>query len=133
MSEADLDRHEGNIRATDLVGPVNLHLPQQIRIDRVPRVWLAGSRAFVDSLKTHLGHQSADAMTPHDDPFTAKICRDLTAAKERILREQPFYLFHHCQRVRINPNRCLIKGRPAELHQFALLADAQLVVVALDH
>jgi hypothetical protein len=29
---------------------------------------LAGSGPFVDGLQTHLSHQSADAMTPHDDP-----------------------------------------------------------------
>ena len=77
IQEAVLDRHEGDIRTPDLVGSVDLHFPQQIRINRVLRMPLAGSGALVDCLQPHLRHQSAHAMAAHDGAFPAQIGRDL--------------------------------------------------------
>ena len=133
LEEAVLDRHERDIGAPDLIGSVDLHLSQQIRIDRVLWVSLAGPRPFVDSLQTHLGYQPPDAVTPDDRAFSSQISRDLTTAEERIFGEDPINLLHHSQRVRVDADRHVVEGRPAQPHQFALLADTQRRVISIDH
>jgi len=77
IQEAILDWHEGDVGAPDLVGAVDHHLPQQIRIDRMLWVWLAGSGAFIDCLQAHLCHQTSHAVASHDDALPAQICREL--------------------------------------------------------
>lgn len=77
VQEAVLDRHKGDICAPNLIGAVNLPLPQQIRIDRMLGVRLAGSRTLVDRFQAHLRHEATDAMATNNDPFPAQIGRDL--------------------------------------------------------
>ena len=77
IQEAVPNRHKSDVGAPDLIGPVDLHLPQQIREDRVLWMRLAGSGTFIDCLKTHLRHQTTHSMAPHDNPFTAQIGGDL--------------------------------------------------------
>lgn len=67
------------------------------------------------------------------DPFPTQIGCDLAAAEERIFGEHPIDLFHHRQRVCVDPEGRVIERRPAEPHQLALLADTELRVVPLDH
>jgi hypothetical protein len=81
------DRRCLHRREEDLGRAVDLHLPQQIRIDRVLRMRLAGPRTLVDRLQPHLGHQPAHPMTACDDIVPAQIGRDLTAAEERVFGE----------------------------------------------
>ena len=51
IQEPVLHRHEGDIGAPDLVGAVYRHLSQQVWEDRMLRMRLAGSGAFVDCLQ----------------------------------------------------------------------------------
>ncbi len=71
------DRHKGDICTPNLNGPVNLHLPQKIRIDRMLGVRLAGPRPFVDRFQTYPGRQPPDAVTPNDRTFYSQIGDDL--------------------------------------------------------
>ena len=116
----------GKAREEDLVRSVDLHLPQQIREDWVLRMRLAGPRALVNRLKTHPGHQLPDAMTPDNRTLSPQVSRDLTAAGEWIFGEHRVDLFHHRQRVRVDPDQRVVERRPQQLHQFALLTDAQI-------
>ncbi len=94
---------------------------------------LAGTGAFVVCLPPHPRHQPSDTMTAYDNAFPAQIGRNLAAAEERILGENPVDLFHHRQRVRTGTDRRVVEGRTRQLHQLARLADPQFGTVMLDH
>ena len=84
----------------------------------------AGSEAFVDGLQTHPSHQPPDAVPPDDRAFSSQIGRDPGRSEERVSGKHPVDLFHHRQRVRIDTDRRVVEGRPAQPHKPALLAYA---------
>jgi hypothetical protein len=56
-----------------------------------------------------------------------QICRDLTAAEERILSQHSVDLGHQFQRLCIHANRRRAEGRPADVQQFVLPSQARTV------
>lgn len=109
VQEAVLDWHERDISAPDLIGAVDRHASKQIWIDRVLRMPLAGSGAFVDCLQAHRRHQLSDAMPPDNCALSSQIGSDLTTAEERIFGADSVNLFHHGQRIRVDTDWRIIK------------------------
>ncbi len=128
-----LHGHKGDVGTPNLIGTVNLLLPQKIEINWVLWMRLIGSGAFVDRLQAHLHHQPAHAVAAHDCAFTAQKGCDLAAAEERVFREHSVDRLHRRQRVGTDPSRRVIERGAAEFYQLTLSADAQLGMIALDH
>ncbi len=74
-------RHERDVGALVLVRSVNQHHSQQLRIDWVLRMRLAGFGAFVDCLQLHRRREASHAMESHDRALPAQIGSDLTRHK----------------------------------------------------
>jgi hypothetical protein len=71
-----------DIRTPDLVRLVDGQMPQQIRIDLVPRMRLARLRVLVDRRQAHLRHQPTDPMAANAPRYgacgrTLCVCEDL--------------------------------------------------------
>lgn len=96
-------------------------------------MWLTCSRSLVDRFKAHLGHQPAHLVATGDNPVPAQVGCDLAAAEERLLGEDPVDGLHQAQGGRTDPDRHVVRRRPAQLHQFALLADTQIRMVPAGH
>ena len=124
---------ERDVRTPDLVRAVDGHALQQVGIDGMRRMRLAGSGPRVDRLQPQDPHQPPDAMATNRDPVPAQIRRDLAAAEERIPGERLVDRRHYGQRLVVDSNRCVVESRPAQLHQFALMVDAQIGVITVDH
>ena len=97
------------------------------------RVLLAGAGPFVDGLQPHDAHQAPHAVPPCREPRLGQIRRDLTTAKERILRKYPVNLMHQLNCRLIKANRRVIDRGTADLEQLALARQAKVGVVLADH
>jgi len=66
------------------------------------------------------------------EPVSGQISCDLAAAKERVFREDPINLVHQFQCLSFHTDRRIVKRRPANLKQLALLGQAQVCAVSVD-
>ncbi len=78
IEEAASHRYEYDVSAPDLVGSVDLHLPQQVRIIWMLRIRLTGFWALGDHLQAHRRHYPSDAKPPDNRSFPAQVRSDLT-------------------------------------------------------
>ncbi len=108
IQKAMLDWDVGDVAAPNLSGPRDCQLSQQIGIDPMLRVFLAGVWALINGLQTHNAHQATHTMPPRREPGLGKISCNLAAAKERILRKYPVNLMHQIKRRGIKADRRVI-------------------------
>jgi hypothetical protein len=132
IEEAVPHRDIGYVAAPDMVGALDWQLSQQIGIDRVLRVLLAGVGAFVDGLQAHDAHQAAHTVATRVEPSSRQIGSDLAAAKEGILREDTVDLVYQLQRASINAHGRVIQRRPTDFQKLALAGQAQGRVILAD-
>jgi hypothetical protein len=83
-----LNRDVSDIRAPDLIGTAYPHVPQQIRVNPVFRVRIAGSGLLVDRLQAHQPHQASNPVTPDANTFSSQLTNHLARAVKRILQKQ---------------------------------------------
>ena len=69
VQEAALDRDVGDVGAPDLIGPLDRHPFEQIGINPVRGMGIAGSRGLIDRLQAHEAHQAANPVTADADAF----------------------------------------------------------------
>ena len=86
IEKAALDRDVGDVGTPDMIGPVYLKVPQQIRVNPVFRAGIAGSRGLIDRLKPHQSHQAANPVTAHRFAFAPKSHRIKETAPDHFLR-----------------------------------------------
>lgn len=55
------------------------------------------------------------------------------AVEKRVFGEHPIALIHQFQRLGIHTNRRVIQRRPADLQQLALLGEAEIRAIPVDH
>ena len=62
VEETPSHGYVGDVGGPHLVDPVDLQPPEQVRIDLMPWVWLAGVGTPVDGLQAYQLHQPADPL-----------------------------------------------------------------------
>jgi hypothetical protein len=105
MKEASFHRDVGEIATPHLIGPDEGKVSQQVGINAVLRMLLAGVRPLVNSLYAYNAHQAAHTVPPCREPCLGKIGRNLAAPKERLLREYLINLMHKIKRFQIKNQR----------------------------
>ena len=71
----------------DVIGPLDGHVPQQIRINPMLRVRLAGLGRLIDRRQANLAHQPPDPVAPDAPAQTPQVPRHLACAVPRHLKE----------------------------------------------
>ena len=89
--------------------------------------------ALLECLIAHLRHQPLQKIATDNNTFPAQIGSDLARAEERVFGKHAIDLFYLRQRLGIDPDRHVVERESAEPRQLALLADAQLGMITLDH
>src|SRR5215218_8626465 len=69
VDEAARQGHVSDVHGPDLVGAVDAHAPEQIRVDLVPRRWLRGVRLTVERLEAHPLHEGRNVTATDLDPL----------------------------------------------------------------
>ena len=133
VQEPPLNRDVGDVGAPDLIGPVDHQVPQQIRVNPVFRVGIAGSWRLIDRLQAHQTHQTPNAMTADAKAFAAQLTHHLPGAVKWILEKQLIDAPHQRQVLRFLALRHVIERRPADQKKAALMAQSQIGVIAADH
>ena len=133
VEEAALHRDIGDVGAPDVIRPLDRQAAQQIRVNPVLGVRIAGPRRPIDRLKPHQTHQTAGPTAPDPHACAAQMKRHPARAVERILQEQIVDPPHQRQRLRTLPHRLVVERRPPDRQQTALPAQAQRRMVAHHH
>ena len=76
-------RDVGDVGGPDLVDSLVSHVSQQVGVDLVPGMRLAGGGLRADRLDAHLPHQPPNALAAHGLALAAQLEGDLPRAEER--------------------------------------------------
>lgn len=85
---AMLHRDIGDVGAPDLVGPRDLHAPEQIRIYPVGGMGIRGSGRLINRFQAHQPHKAANPVTAHQESLAPQLAYHLARAVKRIFHEQ---------------------------------------------
>ena len=110
----------GDITASNMVRARDRQLSQQVWVDPMRGVLLAGVEPFVDGLPPHQTHQSAHPVATGMEPISRQVGRNLAAAEEPVFGEHAVDLVHQLKGLCIHTNRRVLQRRPAGLQQLAL-------------
>ena len=88
VKEAAPHRDVADAGAPDMVRPLDRQTFEQIGVDPVPGMRIAGAWRPVDRLKPHQAHQTTGPATADAHPLKAQMTNHLTGAVERMLQEQ---------------------------------------------
>ncbi len=133
IEEAAPHRDIGDIRAPDMVGPLDCQLAPQARIDPVRGMRIAGPGPLVDRRQAHLHHQPPCRPPSNIVTGAAQIARHLSAAVPRAVQEHRVDHPHQGQRLVPLRHRRVMIARPADRQQPALRRYRQSVMSGLDH
>ena len=114
IDEAPAHRDVGDIRGPDLVGPVDLQVPEQVRIDGMGRMAPAGIGLPVQRLDTHLLHQRADVLAANHMAFPPEHVAQHPAAGKGILQVQFVDPAHQRQICRRGRRRRVVRRRAGQ-------------------
>ena len=81
-------RQVGDVGSPDLVGPVDHHVPQQVRVDLVPWRRLRGPRLRADRRDPHQAHQALHPLAVDRPTLGPQHRRHPARAQERMSEEQ---------------------------------------------
>src|SRR3984957_2267863 len=132
IHEALGHRDVSYIGAPHLVRPLNTQAAQQIRINLVIRVPLAGVGLLVDRLQSHHPHQPAHALAVYHHAILAQRRHHPPRPVERPLRIKLVHPTHQRQVVRVHRRRLVIQRRAGDLQQLALRHDRKVRIVSVD-
>ncbi len=125
-------RHIRDVRAPHLVGPLDAHVPQQIRVDPMPAPGHAQPGLGVNGLQAHEPQQPLHPLAVDHLALADQPGRHPPAAVERVGRVLPVDQPHQPQVLGRLTRRLVVQARPTKPQQLALPADAQLGVADLD-
>jgi hypothetical protein len=108
-----------------MVRLIDRQMPQQIRIDLVPRMRLAGLWVPIDRRQTHFGHQPADTMAPNAPAVASQMPGHLPRAVPRRLKELLVDETHQPERLFALRCRLAVERRARDRHQLALAHDRE--------
>lgn len=118
-------RDAGDVRALCLLGVADVGTPQQVGVDAVPGLRLAGARLEADRLQARPSHQLPHAVPAGHDPLPPQVATHLPAAVERALQVQLADAPLQRQRGWIGRLRPAVARRPARRQQLELPAQAR--------
>jgi hypothetical protein len=133
IEEPTPDRNVGDVRTPDLIGTVNHHALQQVRINPMRWMGLAGFGPFIYGFQAHQSHQPSNTVSPYNNSVSAQICPYLTTAEERVFGEGAINRLHDRQRFFVDANRRVVEGRTAQLQHLALPNNAKVRLISDDH
>src|ERR1035441_1646235 len=122
----------GNVHCPNLIGPRDRESAQQVEINPVPWRGFGGVRSAIESLDAHAPHQCAHVAATHFKTLMAEHVAQHAAAGERIVHVQFVDAPHQHQVGVRNWARPIVDRGAADLQQFRLSADGQLVF-GVDH
>ena len=94
IDKAFRHRNIRDVHRPDLVGPHDLHAAQEIRVDRVSRLWLRRARTAAERLYPHPLHQRFDAPAAGLAPIGSQKTAQHPRPCEGKLQMQPVDLAH---------------------------------------
>ena len=108
-----------------MVRPLDIQTPQQIRVNSVLGVRVAGPRRPIDRLKAHRAHQPPGPAPADPRALAAQVKCHPTGAVERMLLEQLVDPPHQRERLGALLRRLVVERGTPERQQAALTAQAQ--------
>ena len=133
VKKAAPHRDVGDVGAPDMVRPLDHQASEQIGVDPVLGMRIAGARRPIDRLKPHQAHQTTGPATTEAHALAAQMTDHLTGAVERILQEQLINAPHQRQGLRALALGRVIERGASDRQQTALTAQAQRPVSAHHH
>src|ERR1019366_8396421 len=133
IQEAPPHRDIRDVRAPNLVWPVDGQAAQQVLVGPVLGVRDRRARLLIDRRKAHLGHQPPHPHPAHAIAPPAKMPGHLARAVPGRLQERLVDQPHQLQVQRGLARRLVVEGRSAGRHQRALPPNRQPRMVRLDH
>ncbi len=119
-------------RAPDLVGPLDTHIPQQIRVNPLPPARRTQLRLGVNRLQPHEPQQPLHPLAVDRLPLLDQPLRQPPAAQERVGRVLLVEQLHQPQVLRCLRRCLVVQAGAAQPQQRALPPHAQLRVARLD-
>ena len=128
VDEAARHRNVGRIQRPHLVRVGDGQPAQQIRINLVPRVRFAGARLRCQRLNTHAMHERGDVTPACVNAQFRQLPAQHARPHERMLKMQFVQAAHERQISGTGRLRQIINRASADLQQFRLARDGQIVV-----
>ena len=116
-----------------MVRPLDCQTPQQVRVNPVLGVRIAGARRPIDRLKSHQAHQTSGPASADPHALAAQVKCHPTGAVKRVFQEQLVDPPHQHERLLALPLRLVVERGAPERQQAALPAQAQRRVIAHNH
>ena len=132
IDEAARHRDVGDVHRPDLVGPLDLHSAQEIRINLVARRGFGRVRLAIDRLDAHPLHHRRHALAADVDPFPIEKIAQHPGARERMLEMQFIDAAHQSQSLQRQLPGLVIDAAPADVQSLRLTRDGK-IVGAIDH
>ena len=126
-------RDIGYVRAPSLIGSVNGHVTQQIRVAPVLRMRDAGSRLLVHRHQSHQAHESPNALSADAISEQNQIIPHLPDSQEWPLGEGPVDFLHQGQIQSRLTGFLIVQTRTGDLEQSALPDNTELRMARGDH
>src|SRR5215212_8657625 len=127
VDEAACHGHVGEVHGPDLVGSVDRHPAQQVRVDLVARRRLRGVRLAIDRLDAHAPHQRGDMPTADRHALGIQEIAQHPAAREREVEVQLVHPAHDREVGRGHGSRPVVDAAPADVQGLRLAGDGQPV------
>src|SRR6202011_4601948 len=132
IDEAVRHRNVRDVHGPDLVRSRDLDAAQQIRIDLVAGLGLGGARTAIERLYPHPPHQRLHMPAADLAPLQSQQASQHTRTGEGELQVQPIQMPHDREVGRRHRARQIINAAAADLQNFRLLGDRQ-IVLTVDH
>ena len=125
-------RNVGDVAAPDLVGARDGHASQQVGIDAMGRLGLAGVRTRIEGFQTHFAHQSLHALAVDLVSLALQTGGHSSGPIEGCLCVLPVDQTHQEQVLRGFACRLVVETGPGQAKQLALSAQADVGMPQLD-
>ena len=133
VEETPSHGYVGDVGGPHLVDPVDLQPPEQVRIDLMPWVWLAGVGTPVDGLQAYQLHQPADPLAVDLVSVIAEPGSHPSGAVERCLQVLLVYEGHQLQVLGAGLGWQVVQRGAADTQQGALAHQRQLRFFSVNH
>ena len=107
-------------------------MPQQVEVDAIRRIFLAGVELAIQRLNTYMPHQRAHVMTANLDASQGQQVAQHLASGKRVAQVQAIDEFHQCLVAFTNRPRLVIHAASTDGQRLGLAGQRQCVA-AVDH
>ena len=133
VEETPSHGYVGDVGGPHLVDPVDLQPPEQVRIDLMPWVWLAGVGTPVDGLQAYQLHQPADPLAVDLVSVISEPGSHPSGTVERCLQVLLVYEGHQLQVLGAGLGWQVVQRGAADTQQGALAHQRQLRFFSVNH